>query len=161
MFICSRRCVLILREYKKRFPEVFKYFGKTENASKDMFHELDMFPGQDGVERVRELLVWLDNLPTRTAQRQPFGTQTLDDEVIGKIEATMDRIKGAKRKEIIMQVGGMACLERLHKYTKYPSVTMIFSQQCLHVHNLNLQSVTKKWIPNQCTEGGPLFWDIL
>ena len=100
----SRSTVKILREYQERFPEVFDYIATAGNASNDMFHELDVFPGEGGPDRAKELLVWLENLPTHTAPRQPFGTQTLDEPVIRQIEAATDALKTAKRKEVVMQV---------------------------------------------------------
>ena len=64
----------VLREYQHRFYEVFEFIASCNNASNDMFHELDVFPGEDGLERVQELVTCLENLPTQKAMRQPFGT---------------------------------------------------------------------------------------
>ena len=60
----SRRCVMVLREYQQRFPEVFDYVA-AGNASNDMFHELDVFPGPEGPEQARELVAWLEARPWR------------------------------------------------------------------------------------------------
>lgn len=38
----------VLREYQHRFYEVFEFIASCNNASNDMFHELDVFPGEDG-----------------------------------------------------------------------------------------------------------------
>merc|ERR1719483_1683451 len=100
-WLYSRACIDILREYQQRFFEVFDYIASSNNASNDMFHELDVFHGEDGLERVGELVTWLENLPTHTAMRQPFGTQTLDEGVIKEMETL---VVGAKRKEVVMQV---------------------------------------------------------
>jgi hypothetical protein len=57
----SRACVSILQEYQTRFPEVFMALAATSNNNaSDMFHELDVFDGDDDVaDRVRELTTWL------------------------------------------------------------------------------------------------------
>jgi len=100
-WLYSKACLDILREYQQRFYEVFDYISSSNNASNDMFHELDVFPGEDGLERVQELVTWLENLPTQKAMRQPFGTQTLDEGVITELEGLGC---GAKTKEVVMQV---------------------------------------------------------
>jgi len=100
-WLYSKACLDILREYQQRFYEVFDYISSSTNASNDMFHELDVFPGEDGLERVQELVTWLENLPTQKAMRQPFGTQTLDEAVIKELEGLGC---GAKTKEVVMQV---------------------------------------------------------
>eukprot|EP00092_Neocalanus_flemingeri_P006262 GFUD01006736.1.p1 GENE.GFUD01006736.1~~GFUD01006736.1.p1 ORF type:complete len:1636 (+),score=540.21 GFUD01006736.1:158-5065(+) len=100
-WLYSRGCVDILRDYQQKFYEVFEYIASSNNASNDMFHELDVFPGENGLERVAELVSWLENLPTHTAMRQPFGTQTLDETVIKEME---ELVVGGRRKEVVMQV---------------------------------------------------------
>ena len=59
----SRACVDILREYQARFPDLFDYIaansGNNNNASNDMFHELDVFEEEVAADKVRELITWL------------------------------------------------------------------------------------------------------
>jgi len=100
-WLYSRACVDIIREYQQKFPEVFDYIATADNTSNDMFHELDVFTGADGLERVQELITWLDGLPSQKAMRQPFGTQVLDELIIKEME---DMEVGANRKDIVMQV---------------------------------------------------------
>ena len=91
-------------EYQTRFPEVFEFIASSNNSSNDMFHETDVFRGPDGPERAKDLVVWLENLPCHTAPRQPFGTETLEEAAIKKIEESADALKGCERKMIVMQV---------------------------------------------------------
>ena len=66
----------IINQYQRHFPEVFDYVCSGNQSSNDMFHELDVF-GEDNLERMGELIKWLENLPSAAALRQPYGTQTL------------------------------------------------------------------------------------
>ena len=100
----SQACVAVLMEYQTRFPEVFEFIASSNNSSNDMFHETDVFRGPDGPERAKDLVVWLENLPCHTAPRQPFGTETLEEAAIKKIEESADALKGCERKMIVMQV---------------------------------------------------------
>jgi len=100
-WLYSSGCVDVLREYQFKFPEVFDYIASANNASNDMFHELDVFSGPDGLERVQELVSWLDNLPTQKATRQPFGTRVLDEAVIKEMENSENELR---KKEVVMQV---------------------------------------------------------
>ena len=59
----------MLLEYQQRFPEVFQHIAAANNSSNDMFHELDVFPGPGTEDRVRELVTWLEAVPTHNAQR--------------------------------------------------------------------------------------------
>lgn len=100
----SMACIAVLMEYQTRFPEVFDYIASANNASNDMFHETELFRGPDGPERAKELVVWLENLPCHTAPRQPFGTETLEEAAIKKIEQSADALRGGERKLTVMQV---------------------------------------------------------
>ena len=100
----SMACIAVLMEYQTRFPEVFDYIASANNSSNDMFHETELFPGPEGPERAKELVVWLENLPCHTAPRQPFGTETLEEAAIKKIEESADNLRGGERKLTVMQV---------------------------------------------------------
>ena len=97
----SMETINILNDYLRLFPEVFDYICSSNQSQNDMFHELDMFPGPDGVERVGELLKWLENLPSASALRQPFGTQGLEEEIIKELEAVE---VSRRKKDVVMQV---------------------------------------------------------
>ena len=101
----SMATVQTILQYQQTFPEVFEFLASGQSASMDMFHELDLFPGTDGLERMSELAKWLESLPTNSALRQPYGTQTLEESIIKELEeVTVTTIAGGSAKEVVMQV---------------------------------------------------------
>ena len=100
-WLYSMETVELILQYQKLFPEVFQYICSANQSNNDNFHELDMFPGPDGLERVGELLKWLENLPSASALRQPFGTESLEEEIIKELEGL--ELSGRK-KDVVMQV---------------------------------------------------------
>ena len=104
-WLYSLATVQLILEYQQNFPEVFDYICSGSSASMDMFHELDLFPATDGLERMAELAKWLEGLPSQAALRQPYGTQTLEEGIIKELEEVTAASAGAPgRKEVVMQV---------------------------------------------------------
>ena len=101
----SMATVQTILDYQSVFPEVFEFLGSKsgQSSNMDMFHELDLFPSTDGLERMAELSKWLEALPTNSALRQPYGTQTLEESIIKELEAATSSRSGAA-KEVVMQV---------------------------------------------------------
>ena len=93
----------LVLDYQRNFPEVFEYIAGNQSSS-DMFHELDMFTGEDGVERMSELVKWLEAAPSQTALRQPYGTQTLEESIIKELEEVTLECNKQNKKEVVMQV---------------------------------------------------------
>lgn len=62
-------CIEVLKIYQSKFPEVFEYIASSNNSSNDMFHEMDVFDEETAEERVKELITWLEGLPTLKAPR--------------------------------------------------------------------------------------------
>ena len=56
-------------EYQQKFPEVFQFLAQNRDSNNDMFHECDVFEEEEADERTKELVTFLENLPTATAPR--------------------------------------------------------------------------------------------
>jgi len=99
----SMATVQTILDYQRMFPEVFEFLASGQSASMDMFHELDLFPSADGLERMSELVKWLEALPTNSALRQPYGTQTLEESIISELEEATSAKSGASKEVVISQ----------------------------------------------------------
>merc|ERR1719419_2072676 len=102
-WLYSMATINLVLDYQRNFPEVFEYIAGNQSSS-DMFHELDMFTGEDGVERMSELVKWLEAAPSQTALRQPYGTQTLEESIIKELEEVTLECNKQNKKEVVMQV---------------------------------------------------------
>ena len=65
----SMACITVLKVYQSKFPEVFEYIASSNNSSNDIFHEMDVFDEESAGDRVKELVTWLEDLPTNKAPR--------------------------------------------------------------------------------------------
>lgn len=86
-WLYSSKALDAIRTYMSLFPEVFEYLSTNERIKSDYFHESDIFYGEeDSNGRLKELADWIKEQPFATASRQPFGTETLDENIVAKIE---------------------------------------------------------------------------
>ncbi|XP_030763279.1 LOW QUALITY PROTEIN: 5'-3' exoribonuclease 1-like [Sitophilus oryzae] len=86
----SDKCLDLVRQYTEKFPEVFCFFcqnvNKHEIAAKDIFSE-DIC------------------LPTFNSEKQTCGSNYIEQDIVQKIESTVDEfLKIAQSKKITMQV---------------------------------------------------------
>ena len=56
------------------------------------------------MERMSELVKWLEAAPSQTALRQPYGTQTLEESIIKELEEVTLEGNKQNKKEVVMQV---------------------------------------------------------
>ena len=77
-----------------------------------MCHELDLLPSADGLEKMSELAKWLEALPTTSALRQPYGTQTLEKSIISELKEATASALGAAKEVMQVKLGTVICLYR-------------------------------------------------
>lgn len=100
-WLYSSRVIDVVRQYMDKFHQVFEYI--QANVGNDVYTELELFPGEDSGEKLKELTNWLKNQPYAALERQPVGSHILEVEVVNKIEEVVDRLR-IRRKENILQV---------------------------------------------------------
>lgn len=83
----------ILKEYKEKFPEVFdavqKCGGKDSRNGPAVNKLKDICGSEDikAVNRVREILSWLESLPISSLPYVEMGFDSLDPKIIASLNA--------------------------------------------------------------------------
>ena len=102
--------VQTILDYQRMRPEVFEILARSQPANMDMYHELDLLPSADGLERMSELAKCIGALSTTSAMRQPYGTQTLEESIIKELEEATASRSGAAKEVMQVKLGTLFCL---------------------------------------------------
>ncbi|KAG7166243.1 5'-3' exoribonuclease 1-like [Homarus americanus] len=102
-WLYSEKAIDALGEYQKKFPEIFDHLT-AHAGQKDIFYQDEVFGTEKYKERVAELTDWLKNSDFAKAERQPCGTQTLDEAIVSRLIEELDKVSMIRAKVVKMQV---------------------------------------------------------
>ncbi|KAG8905353.1 hypothetical protein FRB99_000181 [Tulasnella sp. 403] len=112
----SEKAILLIQEYKKRFPELF---DRLNSRNDDMTHASDLFPGPNPEARVREAEEWLKAQGVRDFEPVPLSKVQMDTPLIAEIEKFGNTINANRttsdvKKAIIKGIPPNAVLKPSH-----------------------------------------------
>ncbi|KDR68528.1 hypothetical protein GALMADRAFT_78457 [Galerina marginata CBS 339.88] len=112
----SQKCVDLLREYKEKFPEVFRILDKSGDA---MAKASEVFPGPDPDGKVKEIKNWLKSKGVRDFEPVSLFCDQLTKETVGEVEALADAFTKNKapaqiKKAIVKGIPRQAVLKPAH-----------------------------------------------
>ncbi|KAJ1565827.1 hypothetical protein HK405_011534, partial [Cladochytrium tenue] len=113
----SAKAVELLKEYKRRFPEVIA--GLERRSKADLFQESDFFEPEVVSQRMGELRDWLKSIGTRDFERVDLDTRALTKEFVQEIEAVVQRMRSeaapaAGKARLVNGVPRQAVLKPVH-----------------------------------------------
>ena len=101
--------VQTILDYQRMCPEVFEILARSQPTNMDMYHK-DLLPSADGLKRMSELAKCIVALPTTSAMRQPYATQTLEESIIKELEEATASGSGAAKEVMQVKLGTLFCL---------------------------------------------------
>ncbi|CAG4976578.1 unnamed protein product [Colias eurytheme] len=78
MWLYSQRCIDLVKNYARKFPELFDRLAFITNH--DVFFEADIWPNAVGQAKPQEIQKWLKSQPHSSAARRQCGSEALEPE---------------------------------------------------------------------------------
>ncbi|PPQ77620.1 hypothetical protein CVT25_011231 [Psilocybe cyanescens] len=112
----SEKTVELIKEYKEKFPEVFKILDMSGDA---MAKASDVFPGPDPDAKVKEIKNWLKSKGVRDFEPVSLFCDQLTKETVTEIEAladtfTKNKVPSQIKKAIVKGIPRQAVLKPAH-----------------------------------------------
>ncbi|XP_045446077.1 5'-3' exoribonuclease 1 [Melitaea cinxia] len=104
-WLYSDRCVQLVRDYARNFPDFFDKLGSSPNQ--DVYFESDIWPDEVGKNKPQDIVQWLKSQPHTNAAKRPCGTEALEPEEMralwDDLSRQLEELRGTE-KNVTLQV---------------------------------------------------------